>query len=231
MIKIGMCDDDLNAVKLTARFLEAEIIEQNLDAEITLVTNNQKEIFNAIYNYELDVLFLDIDFKDKGKNGLEFEKDLRSINKNFYLVFLSAHFKYIQLSLTNKVFDFLVKPINRDTIEDLVSRLKDEFDKNNLIFLHLNKWSSIRTDKILYIEKEESRCKVVTPSKVLYTTKTLHKLMEDLPSNFIRCHKSYIANTDRIIGVDKKQNMIYFSHGMSCPMTSTLSLEGSVVHA
>lgn len=151
MIKIGMCDDDLNAVKLTARFLEAEIIEQNLDAEITLVTNNQKEIFNAIYNYELDVLFLDIDFKDKGKNGLEFAKDLRSINKNFYLVFLSAHFKYIQLSLTNKVFDFLVKPINRDTIEDLVSRLKDEFDKNNLIFLHLNKWSSIRTDKILYI--------------------------------------------------------------------------------
>lgn len=95
MIKIGMCDDDLNAVKLTARFLEAEIIEQNLDAEITLVTNNQKEIFNAIYNYELDVLFLDIDFKDKGKNGLEFAKDLRSINKNFYLVFLSAHFKYI----------------------------------------------------------------------------------------------------------------------------------------
>ena len=91
MIKIGMCDDDLNAVKLTARFLESEIIEQNLDAEITLVTNNQKEIFNAIYNYELDVLFLDIDFKNGGKNGLEFAHILRKINTDFFLIFLTAH--------------------------------------------------------------------------------------------------------------------------------------------
>ena len=34
---------------------------------------------------------LDIDFKNNGKNGIEFAKDLRKINKNFFLVFLSAH--------------------------------------------------------------------------------------------------------------------------------------------
>ena len=91
MIKIGMCDDNLNSIKIASKLLEAEIIEQDLDAEISIISSDQKKIFDAIYNKEIDVLFLDIDFKNNGKNGIDFAKDLRKINKNFYLVFLSAH--------------------------------------------------------------------------------------------------------------------------------------------
>ena len=46
MIKIGMCDDDLNSIKMAAKLLEAEIIEQELDAEITIVSDNQKDVFD-----------------------------------------------------------------------------------------------------------------------------------------------------------------------------------------
>ena len=230
MIRIGMCDDDIGTIKVTAKFLESEIIEQNLDAEITFVTSNQKEIFNAIYNNELDVLFLDIDFKGKGKNGLEFAKDLRNINKNFYLVFLSAHFKYIHVSLVNKVFDFLVKPINRDTVESLVKRLKDEFEKNNVIFLHLNKWTSVRTDTILYIEKIENKCKVIAAGKALFTSKTLNTLLDELPECFCKCHRSYIANKDKILGIDKKKNLIYFSSDITCPISSSFDLKGGNIN-
>lgn len=226
MIKIGMCDDDLGTIKIAAKFLESEIIEQKLDAEIVLITDNQKEIFNAIYNNEIDVLFLDIDFKGKGKNGLEFAKDLRELNKNFYLVFLSAHFKYVHVSLESKVFDYLVKPVNRDTIELLVKRLKSEFEKNNVVFLHLNKWSSIRTDSIYYIEKVDNKCRVVNTQKELYTTKTLNTLLDELPKSFVKCHKSYIANTDKILGIDKKVNLIYFTKDIYCPINSKFNIKG-----
>ena len=224
MIRIGMCDDDLNTIKIAAKFLESEIIEQNLDAEITLITDNQKEIFNAIYNNELDMLFLDVDFKGKGKNGLDFAKDLRDINKNFYLVFLSAHFKYVHVSLENKVFDYLVKPVNRDMIEMVVRRLKAENDKNNQVFLHLNKWSAVRTDTIYYIEKVNNKCRVVTSQKDMYTTKTLNTLLDELPNHFTKCHKSYIANTDKILGIDKKLNLIYFTKDICCPINSNFDI-------
>ena len=157
MIRIGMCDDDINSIKTAAKLLEAEIIEQGLDAEITTVSSDQKEVFDQIYLKNIDILFLDIDFKNSGKNGIEFAKDLRKINKDFYLVFLSAHQRYVHVSLITKVFDFLVKPINRETLCELVSRLKDEFNSNNSLFLHLNKWSFVRTDDILYIEKNEGQ--------------------------------------------------------------------------
>ena len=220
MIRIGMCDDDINSIKTAAKLLEAEIIEQGLDAEITTVSSDQKEVFDQIYLKNIDILFLDIDFKNSGKNGIEFAKDLRKINKDFYLVFLSAHQRYVHVSLITKVFDFLVKPINRETLCELVSRLKDEFNSNNSLFLHLNKWSFVRTDDILYIEKNGKKSLVVTRDFTYSTTKTLSMLLDELPSNFKRCQKSYILNEDKIISIDKKQGLAIFSQKFSCPVSA-----------
>ena len=37
MIKIGMCDDNLNSIRIASKLLESETIEQNLDAEISII--------------------------------------------------------------------------------------------------------------------------------------------------------------------------------------------------
>ena len=210
MIKIGMCDDNLNSIKIASKLLESEIMEQDLNAEISIISSNQKEIFDAIYKKNIDVLFLDVDFKNNGKNGIEFAKDLRKINKDFFLVFLSAHQRYLHLSLITKVFDYLVKPINRDTMSNIVTRLKDEFSNNNTLFLHLNKWEFVRTDNILYIEKEGKKSIIITNDITYTTNKGLNALMSELPVNFIRCHKSYILNKEKILSLDKKKRASFF---------------------
>lgn len=64
MIKIGMCDDNLNSIKIASKLLESETIEQNFDAEISIISSDQKEIYDAIYEGKIDILFLDIDFKN-----------------------------------------------------------------------------------------------------------------------------------------------------------------------
>ena len=224
MIKIGMCDDNLNSIKIASKLLEAEIIEQDLDAEISIISSEQKKIFDAIYNNEIDVLFLDIDFKNNGKNGIDFAKDLRKINKNFYLVFLSAHQRYLHVSLTTKIFDYLVKPINRDTISDIVSRLKDEFANNKALFLHLNKWEFVRTDDIFYIEKNGKKSIIVTDDINFTTTKGLNTLLSELPQNFLRCHKSYILNSDKVLSIDKKLGQASFGKNISCPISAQFNL-------
>lgn len=224
MIKIGMCDDNLNSIKIASKLLEAEIIEQDLDAEISIISSEQKKIFDAIYNKEIDVLFLDIDFKNNGKNGIDFAKDLRKINKNFYLVFLSAHQRYLHVSLTTKIFDYLVKPINRDTISDIVIRLKDEFANNKVLFLHLNKWEFVRTDDIFYIEKNGKKSIIVTDDINFTTTKGLNTLLSELPQNFLRCHKSYILNSDKVLSIDKKLGLASFGKNITCPINTQFNL-------
>ena len=224
MIKIAMCDDNLNSIKIASKLLESEIIEQDLDAEISLISSNQKEIFDNIYKKNIDVLFLDIDFKNNGKNGIEFAKDLRKINKDFFLVFLSAHQRYLHLSLITKVFDYLVKPINRDTMSNIVTRLKDEFSNNKTLFLHLNKWEFVRTDNILYIEKEGKKSIIITNNNTYTTNKGLNVLISELPSNFIRCHKSYILNKEKILSIDRKNGQAFFTKTISCPISTQLCI-------
>ena len=94
MIRIGMCDDNLTVLNGIAKILESELIEQDIDAEITIITNDQNIIYEQIKNQEIDILFLDIDFKN-GKNGVDFALELRKLNKNFYLIFVTAFQRYI----------------------------------------------------------------------------------------------------------------------------------------
>lgn len=224
MLKIGMCDDDLEGLQATSKFLESEIINQNLDAEIALITDNQKEIFEAISKKKIDILFLDVDFKNGGKNGIEFAKDLRDINHEFYLIFLTAHQRYMHISFITKVFDFLVKPINKSILEDLVNRLKKEFIYDKQIFLHLNKWESIRTNDILYIEKIGNKSIINTKNGRHSTSKTLDTLLNELPIHFRKCHRSYIVNENKILRLDKKNGFVYFSKDIFCPVNSQFCL-------
>lgn len=224
MIRIGMCDDNLNGLMGIKYMIDSQIIENELEAEITIVTNNQEDIFEAIRKKEIDILFLDIDFKGNGKNGIDFAKDLREHNKDFYLVFLTAHQRYMHISFFAKVFDYLVKPVNKYVIEDLICRLKKEFEVKNNIFLHLNRWISIRTDEILYIEKSKNKSIVITKTEESTTYKTLDSLLEELPSNFKRCHKSYIVNENKVISIDKKNGYIFFSDKIYCPISTHFNL-------
>ena len=224
MIKIGICDDNLNALAGIKCMIDSQLIQLDLNAEITIVTNDQKKIFEAISKKEIDILFLDIDFKGNGKNGVEFAKELREHNKDFYLVFLTAHQRYMHISFYAKVFDYLVKPVNKYVIEDLICRLKKEFEAVNNIFLHLNRWTAIRTDEILYIEKNGNKSIVITEVSKESTYKTLDSLLEELPSNFKRCHKSYIINENKVISINKKSGYIFFTDKIYCPISTHFNL-------
>lgn len=224
ILKIALCDDDLEITQTIAKLLESEIINQDLNAEIVLVTDNQDEVLKAITNKEIDVLFLDVDFKNGGKNGLEFAKILREINKEFFLIFLTAHQRYMHLSFYAKVFDYLVKPISKDIISEIITRLKDEFDNNKNVFLKLNKWVSLRTSDILYIEKLGNKSIIKTQYDEFSSTKTLDSLLDELPNNFVKSHRSYIVNENKITNIDRKEKYAYFSENIKCPINSFFEL-------
>lgn len=224
ILKIVLCDDELENIKTISKLLESEIIQQNFSAEIVLITDNQEEILHAIEERKIDILFLDIDFKNNGKNGLEFANILRKINKEFFLIFLTAHQRYMHISFYTKVFDYLVKPISKDILSEIVSRLKDEFENNKNLFLKLNKWVSLRTTDILYIEKQGNKSTVVTQFGEYSTVKTLDNLLDELPINFTKSHRSYIVNENKIINIDKKDKYVYFSQDIKCPINSFFEL-------
>lgn len=218
MLSIALCDDNLESTLSMQKMLEREILKQDVDAKISIVTSDQEKIEKLIKNKEIDFLILDVEFKDGNLNGIEFAKKLRKFNKEFYLVFLSAHNRFLYPALVTKIFDYLVKPVNSVIVHDLVMRIKDEFSQNNNMFININKWQSIKASEIIYMEKSINRTVITTTKGNISCTKTLDKMEDSLPSNFARCHRSFIINKDKIISLDRKSKEVYLDKNIICPI-------------
>jgi DNA-binding LytR/AlgR family response regulator len=48
---------------------------------------------------------------------------------------------------------------------------------------------------------------------------TIDKLVDNLPSNFIRCHRGFIVNKYKIEKVILSQNIIYLEDGFDVPLS------------
>ncbi len=223
MISIGICDDEPPSLNYTKRLVEAGLISTDFDAEIMITTTNQKAIYEKIANREIDILFLDINFTND-KNGIEFAKELRKVNKKFKLVFITSHFEYAMLAFSCKTFDYILKPIDIDKITYVLERLKDDLTSAHTRFIKLNKDYTIRTEDIYFIEHSKAKTTIYTKDAIYETINSLNTIITSLPDSFIRNHRSYIINQNEIAKIDKEDKLIYFDNGLHCPIGNLLHL-------
>lgn len=217
-MNIAICDDEPDVVKSIAKMTEALIISNDFDAQVSIATTKQGLILEGIKNHEIDVLFLDVDFHNGEKNGIEFALELRRINKDFILVFITGHFKYAMMTFECKTFDFLIKPISEDKLDVLIKRLMTDLSQNELGLFKVNKDYMLRTKDILFIERNKSKATVYTKDATYESCMSLNTLEQELPNNFIRIHRSYIVNKNQICKISRENKSIYFEDNISCPL-------------
>ncbi len=217
-MNIAICDDELPTLKAIAKITEAAIISNEFDAEVMAVTTDQNIIFERIRNHEIDVLFLDVDFNNGGMNGIEFALKLREINKDFKLIFMTAHFEYVMLSFKCKTFDYIMKPMDINKITNVLKRLMTDLSECELGLLKVNKDYMVRTKDILFIERNKSKATIYTKDSTYETCYSLNSLENDLPDSFVRVHRSYIVNKEQIAKINKENKSIYFSDNLTCPL-------------
>ena len=218
MIHIAICDDESEVAKSIAKFTEAAIITSEFDAEISLITTNQKEIYENIKNHDIDILFLDVDFKGAGKNGIEFALELRKVNRDFKLVFITSHFEYMMMSFECKTFGYIMKPADLEKVTNVIKRLKEDLSFGELGLLKINKDYTLRTKDILFIERNKSKATIYTKNSTYETCYSLNNLQHELPDSFVRVHRSYIVNSDQISKISRENKSIYFDENLSCPL-------------
>ena len=71
---------------------------------------------------------------------------------------------------------------------------------------------------ILYFEALDKKIFLNTKNRSYSFYKSLDSLSEELPTQFIRCHRSYIVNTNHITGFDYSQGILSISNGMTIPV-------------
>ena len=218
MLSFVICDDNLNTLNQISNMLENIFIKNDFDATISFKTTKENELINYINNNSVDVLVLDIQLSSKS-TGLDIANKVREHNKNCYIIFTTAHSEFVFLAYQCKTFDYLCKPITKERLEETILRLFEDItgDTRSNKYIKLdNKNTIINENEIQYIKRDGMKLVFHTPTRNYEAYSSFAKLQKQLPKNFIRCHKSFIANINNIDKLEPISNLVYFKNNSTC---------------
>ena len=187
-------DDELASQKVLQHFI-AEINSLELKA----TCNNANDAFKYLQlNDTIDLLFLDINMPIL--SGLEFYKSLKNPPK---VIFTTAYPQFAVEGFEVNAVDYLLKPISFErfltAINKTISLLNIEKDERDFIILKENKaLHKVFFNDILYLEAFGDYVKVHTASKTIITHSTFSNLIDNLPEFFLRVHKSFSINMNKM---------------------------------
>ncbi|MBO5348661.1 MAG: response regulator transcription factor [Clostridia bacterium] len=205
MLNFVLCDDNINALNRFSKMLNLVFVNNDLDGHISLATPNANEVLSFIQNNNVDVVILDIDLQTS-MSGIDLAQQIRNVNKKIYIIFATAHLEYLILAYKCKTFDYLTKPISLNNLESTILRLFNDVysDTPNSSFIKINNRNTIiNANSVCYIEKDNTKLIFKSDNADYSVYSSFNKIQPTLPSNFIRCHKSYIVNIHNIESINE----------------------------
>lgn len=216
MLNFVVCDDNVTIVNKLSKMLESIFVNHNYEAQVAFESTNAEEILNFVNSHQTDVLILDINLQSN-ITGLELAERVRQYNKNCYIIFSTGHLEYAMVAYKLKTFDYLPKPITSERLEDTVIRLFEDINGLPKKYIKIdNKNTLIDENEINFIKREGMKLVYHTDHRDYESYNSFNKIQEDLPENFIRCHKSYIANANKVVNIDPISNMLFFDDKSCC---------------
>jgi two-component system LytT family response regulator len=190
------------------------------------------------YEQTVDLLILDIllDGRPEGLNIAEAIDAMPNKQKPFIFVTNSTERDIFERAKLTKSYAYLVKPVNElelvYSIEQAIERFYEQpnalstEDENAVIsneYLFIKKGNSLKkvhiTD-IVYIEVEEKYCNIVTAKEKFVILISLIKILELLNSDrFCRTHRNFIVNTDKIVEIVPRDNLIILEGGFKATLS------------
>ena len=187
--------------------------------ELIATCKNAYEALEVLKEKEVNLMFIDIDMPDI--NGLDLVK---SLVKKPQIIFTTAYSEYAFEGFQVDAIDYLLKPINYAAFLKAANKSKIWFEANSPekakqqpksdrkeIFVKSNyKVVRILLADISYIESANEYIKIILDNQEVITTFMRLKNIEELlpAGDFMRVHKSFIINLNKILAVDRNRIFI-----------------------
>ena len=125
--------------------------------------------------------------------------------------------EYGLIAYKYKTFDYISKPLTIERLQETILRLYDDAFNNTHEYLRLdNNKTIIPQNSIKYIQKDGMKLVFKTDTRTYEVYNSFNKISSILPKQFVRCHKSYIVNLDKIDNIDFSSDTIFFSNNDEC---------------
>ena len=184
--------------------------------ELTGKASNAVEAHAILQREAIDVMFCDINMPDL--NGMDFVKSLAAPP---LVVFTTAYADYAVEGFRVNAVDYLLKPFGLDEFRRAANRIQERLsnearqqttpalhaDDDTLFVKSDYRVVRIGISQIRYVEamSEYLRIYLDGEPKPVITLLSMKKIEERLPAHFMRIHRSYIVNLQKVQEVNKNR--------------------------
>lgn len=210
-LKILVVEDEY----ITQKTISVYLTEIGYDVVGTAM--NSEEAIEILESKEVEFALLDITIQGE-KNGIWLADYLQQ-NYNIPHVFLTAYADSdtIKKAVTTNPSGYLIKPFQKaelfSAIEIAVlnfNKQQSNLKKTNTDFIfvkHNEVFEKVLLHEIEYIESQKNYLQIITNTGSYRHRATITEFITRLPENFIKTHKGFIVNLDKI----KNYNSSYIS--------------------
>ncbi|MDT0686509.1 LytR/AlgR family response regulator transcription factor [Autumnicola psychrophila] len=199
LLKCAVVDDSS-----LQRLSIVKLIKDHPHLKLVAEYNNAIETKNGLLDNETDLIFLDIEMPIL--SGFELLDDLPNKPQ---IIFVTGKTKYAFKAFDYDAVDYIHKPVNKERFNNAVSKAINLFklkhqnatpEDEDFIFVKSNlKNRKVYLNRLKYIQALGDYVKFITEKDNFVVLATMKSFEKQLPSDrFLRIHKSYIVNLEKI---------------------------------
>tara|TARA_R110002050_G_scaffold36712_2_gene91720 strand:+ start:3369 stop:4052 length:684 start_codon:yes stop_codon:yes gene_type:complete len=203
-LKCIVVDDE----ELARQLIKTYIIKVDF-LECTGAFENALEALSMLKSEKIDLLFLDIQMPDI--KGTDFAELLK--NSETRIIFTTAYSEYALKGYDLNALDYLVKPIAfkrfLSAVEKFPKQEENDSVENYIVIKSGYDLHKIAFENILYIESDSEYVNYhLENGKKIMANQSLSKLLSTLPKSFLRVHRSFIVNGEKVSGLKARELLI-----------------------
>ncbi|HXI11068.1 MAG TPA: response regulator [Thermoanaerobaculia bacterium] len=206
MIRVVIVDDEPLARDVVREFLSADE-----EFEIVAECANGFEAVKSVSTHDPDLIFLDIQMPKL--DGFEV---LSLLDKTPTVVFVTAHDEFALRAFEVNAIDYLLKPFSEARFGEVLRRVKAQAGRRaepatlasalrarplQRIVMRGEDGTIevVPASRVDYVEADDDRILIASAGRKLAKQQTIGELASELdPDRFVRIHRSYLLNIDRI---------------------------------
>lgn len=217
-MRIAICDDEKAQRQLITKYLDEWAKKQCLLLEAVSFCDAESFLFQWEEDKDFDLLILDIEMGQL--NGMELAIKLRGEGEQIPILFITGYETYMAQGYEVAALHYLLKPINKDKLFEVLQRLQQVQKNEEKILLQIEEGVlSIVPSEIWYIEASGHYCTLTTATSnyaLRHSISEIKSLLEKEKA-IIPTHRSYLVNLQHVSSI--VQGEIVMDNGTRIPVS------------
>ncbi len=188
--------------------------KQNLEIVSSLVMASDSK--NKVWCYESVFSFVTGIYDDHSgdvdlviifatEETVEMAMDLHKFFPHILVAFYSDNVKLIEKTFEVDPIYFLYIPLNPERINKVINKAKEKLKNilgNSLVLSNKGRMVKLGYSSIKYVESDGRKIVIHTDEGFYDAYMKMEDIQEKLPNEFLRCHRCYIVNLERVVGLN-----------------------------